>query len=93
MLIDVLNKVQYRHIASVSVAVSAEAENVVSAAVSVAAVTGKSSFGRSLIGMFLSDVLSSVDCSTRAVQKQYVGRRMLSQLVIVEGGRRCERQG
>ena len=56
MLIDVLNKVQYRRVASVSVSVSviaktvitvrrgfvsAETENVVSAAVSVTAVTGK----------------------------------------------------
>ena len=42
-LIGVLNKVQYRHIASVSVSVSvsAETENVVSAAVSVTAVTEK----------------------------------------------------
>ena len=39
MLTDVLNKVQYRRIASVSVSVS----------VSVTAVTGKSGFGRSLI--------------------------------------------
>ena len=38
-----LNKVQYRHISSVSVSVSvtAETENVVSATVSVTAVTGK----------------------------------------------------
>ena len=57
MLIDVLNKVQYRRIASVSVSVtaetvisfgmvsvSAETENVFSAAVSVMFVTGKSGF-------------------------------------------------
>ena len=43
-----LNKVQYRRIVSVLVSVSAETENVVSAAVSVTAVTGKSGFGESL---------------------------------------------
>ena len=35
---DVLNKVQYRRITSVSVSITAETENVVSAAVSVTAV-------------------------------------------------------
>jgi len=40
-LIDVLNEVQYRRITLVLVSVSAETENVVSAAVSVMAVTGK----------------------------------------------------
>ena len=49
-----LNKVQYRHIASVSVmvfgvvSVSAEFENVVSATVSVITIPGKSGFSRSL---------------------------------------------
>ena len=47
----ILNKVQYRRIASVSVSVSvsAETENVVSATVLVTAVNRKSDFGRSLI--------------------------------------------
>ena len=45
-----LNKVQYRRIASFSVSVLAVTGNVVSAAVSATAVTGKSGFGRSLVG-------------------------------------------
>jgi len=76
----VLNKVSisYRRLVSVSVSVSAETKNVVSSAVSVTAVTGKSGFGRSLKITFKDQSRLSIMV---LVVKQIFSHRMSEQNV------------